>query len=563
MNLKPLTLALLAVSVASCGGGGSTSGNTLGGDRNLSGEQYLACIDANRNLQCDDGDSVRSVSASGDTGLSPAADQYVLLEKRNEEALRTLLLISEIGNGVVNGSSTLRTVLMAAGMDSADIDVAVSTFSTTELETGYAQTLATHPIALAALDAYSRAVVQQGSTTPQLASYAPAMGDVTTLTRWESTEDSSVTRQLTAQGSLVLNNSETNRLYLFDALEDTPVSDEIDLIPLDLLSLAQMPDVIRKGLVALKEVLDLVIDTASAATEFSGTPTTGSPVVLEPGQGIAAAQVINGGREAIVLMNMLNGHYAADQCQDAATGNEGLFRVSLENTSSYRMLEDASGCVHSGFNLMVSDAAGAHLAAWDSTQHKLWLIDGGSMLANNPLDLMLDTETPPQALAISPGGRYLAVVAYGQAVLVNVAEKRVISHLKGQWGNASHASFAGGARSLIVTGERSVFSLQLNDNLGLVKQTEHALATGSDTLRGFAVSFDGESYIAASDSNAWWVSTTGVTLGEVNFPVGLNVQDAVLADTRLIILARGTQDQEFKLLRYSLGMPSTTLTAND
>lgn len=567
MKLNPLALAMLAmlaaVNVASCGGGNTTSGNTLNEDRSVTADQYLACIDVNHNLQCDDGDSSRTVTASGDTGLTPDTDQHVLLEKRNGDDRRTLLLLSDAGSGIVNGSTTLHTLLTVAGFATDEIDTAVATLNSTELETGYAQALATHPIALAGLDAYSRAAARQGTTAPTVAAYAPTVGEATTVARWESTEDSSVVRQLTAQGSLVLNNSETNRLYLFDATDIAPGSDQIDLIPLDLHSLAYMPGVIRKGLIALKETLDIFIDTASAATEFSGTPTTGSPVVLEPGQGVAAAQVINDGREAIILMNMLNGSYTTPTCQNTASGNEGLFRVSLENPTRYRLLEDATGCIHSGFNLMASDAAGTQIAAWDTTQQNLWLLDGTTMSTRSTLNLMLEATTPPQALAFTPGGRYLAVVAYGQVVLVNVTEKRVISHLTGQWGNATHASFAAGGRSLIVSGEKSVFHLQLDDTLGLIGQTEQPLVAQTDTLHGLAVSTDGDSYVAASEDHAWWVSTTGVTLGALEFPVGLKVQAAVIADTQLIVMARGAQDQAFQLLRYPLEMPSTILKISD
>ena len=567
MQLKPLTLAILAATgLSACGGGSSEAGNTLSGSRSVATAAYLACVDINSNWQCDDGDINRNVTGSGATGLTPSADQYTLLEQHNQDNRRTLLLVSAQGDDTVTGATTLRSMLTAANATEAAIELAEASLDNAALEQGYARTMTTHPVALAALEAYSLAAAAQGTTTPVLADYNPAIGAVGTLATWKSDEGSSTLRQLSARHSQVLNNSETNRLYLFDAADTTPESTEIDVIPLDLLLLAQLPapmaTLLRQGLALLHDTLDLVIDTASAATAFTGTPTTGSPIVLEPGQGIAAAQIINGGNEAIIVMNMLNGVYNATTCVNATAGNEGLFRVSLADDASYRMLENATGCVHSGFSLLASDAAGSRVAAWDGSNQKLWLLDGSTLETTAVMDLRLDASTPPQALAMTPGGRYLAVAAIGHAILIDMDAGRIVTHLTGNWGNVTQAAFASGARRLLIASEQTVFSVQLSDSLDPVSRSEQLIAGTTETLRSLTVSADGDSYVVSSDRTVYWNSSSGVALAQAALPAGLDVQQTVLADRHLVVMARGTQDQEFKLLRLTLDLPVAPAAAD-
>jgi len=564
MQLKPLTLAILATALiaeltACSGDGNESTGQTIPASGQISGDYYLACVDANTNLQCDDGDSSRIVSSTGDTGLAPQSAQYTLIEKRDEQNRRTQLLISESGSATVNGHTTLRTLLRAAGKSENEISGAVASFDVNALEQGYATTMSSWPIALSALAAYSNAVLAQGTATPALDAFAPLVGSVATAANWQSDEATSTLRQLSAQGSLVLNNSEANRLYLFDAAVDTVDSTEIDLVPLDPMSLvANVPRVIHKGLALLRGMVDVFVDTASAATSFTGTPTTGSAVVLNPGQGIAAAQIINNGSEAIVNLNMLNGSYNEARCLESTAGNEGLFRVSLQDSASIRMLADTPACVHSGFSLMTSDPAGAHVAAWDSTAKKLWLLDGTTMQPTNTIDLGLANSTPPQALAMTPGGHYLAVAGYGRLVLVDVDAGRVITQFEGSWGNVAQVAFANGARSLLVASDESVHTLQLDNALQLISRSTHTVANSGDTLRALAISAGGDSVVAVDDNTAHWKSTDGKTLADIALPAGMQVQQAVLAEGQLMILTRGLQDQDFSLLRVPLPIPSLT-----
>jgi hypothetical protein len=575
MQLKPLTLAIIAATLTAgltaCSGDGSDStGQTIPASGQISGDYYLACVDTNANLQCDDGDASRIVSSTGthtgagNNGLAPQSMQYTLIEKRDAQNRRTQLLISEPGSTTVNGHTTLRTLLRAAGKTNDEINGAIASFDINALEQGYATTMSSWPIALSALAAYSDAVFAQGTATPALGAFAPQAGNVATAASWHSEEASSTLRQLSAQGSLVLNNSETNRLYLFDAAIDTVDSTEIDLVPLDPLSVAaNVPRVIHKGLALLRGIVDVFVDTASAATAFTGTPATGSAVVLNPGQGIAAAQIINGGSEAIVNLNMLNGSFNDDRCVASTAGNEGLFRVSLQDGASIRMLADTPACVHSSFSLMTSDPAGAHVAAWDSTSKKLWLLEGTTLQRTATLDLGLASSTPPQALAITPGGHYLAVAGYNHLVLVDIDAGRVITHFEGNWGNVAQVAFANGARSLLVASDQSVHTLQLDNALQLISHTSSTVAGSGETLRALAISAGGDSFVAVDDSTAHWKSTEGKTLADIALPAGLHVQQAVLAEGQLIVLARGLQDQDFNLLRVPLNIPALTLAATE
>jgi len=563
MKLKPLTVAMLAaVGLSACGGGDSSTGSTLASSRSISANALLACVDVNRNWQCDDGDVTATVSSTGTLPLTPAEAEFTLIERRDSLNARTLLLLSERGSATVTGRSTLRTLLQSAGHTGEAAAALADSLDNAVLEQGFASALENAPVALAALKQFALAAADQRTATPVVAPFTPAAAAAETLASWNSNESAATTRQLSTSGSLVLNNSDTNRLFLFDAAAATPDSDELDLIPLDLTSLVQTHSFLRRGVALLHDVLNVVVDTVSAATAFTGAPSTGSAVELNPGQGIATAQVINGGREAIVQLNMLNGSYTESDCKSAGQGNEGLYRVSLEGGSSYRLLADTPACVHSGFNLVATDAAGRQLAAWDSTHPMLWLLDGVTMTKRAAIPLNIDVATPVQALAMSPGGRYLAVVRYGGVVLVDVASAKVISQISGDWGNVTGAGFAAGARKLLVAEGQQVHALSLSNDLQVLAREVTTIAGGTETLASLSISADGESYIATTDSASYWQGVNGTALARVGLAGGLDVQQTVLADNRIVVIARGSQDQQFKLLRIALNMPSVDLSGS-
>lgn len=569
MHLKMKQLpALIALVLAGCGGGGDSSsqtGSTV--VTQVTAGALTACVDVNKNWQCDDGDISTARSATGSTGLTPSATQYVLLETRDGQNARSRLLVSESGNASVTGLSTLRTLLAAAGQTPAQITALEARLSTQHgsaleglLATGYANALQGTPVALAALNRYSLAVAAQSTASPTLTAYAPGLGSLTTDATWSSTEPNDTRRQLTAQSSTVLNNNESNRLYLFDASANTVSSREIDLVSPPVVALAAYPKLLRLTIAMLEKAVSVLVDTASAATGFANTPTSGSAVVLEPGKGIAGVQLAGNGSTAFVLMNMLAGTATRDSCVGTADGNEGLFKVSLSDTTSVRALKTSPACVHSGFSLIAADAAGNRVAAWDATAQRLWVVNGSTMARQSSIDLRFDASTPPQALAITPGGRYLAAAGYGRLTLVDLQTGALVAQYIGDWTNVSQIVFAGGARRVLLASGAQVHTVALDDNLQLISRTAVTLSSSSAPLRGLAVAADGDSYVATSDATAYWrTAATGSALASSTLPTGLTVQQATLAGNRLVLLARGAQDLQFKLMRLPVGLPTAPL----
>lgn len=575
MPFKPKLLpCLIAMMAAGCGGGGNSDnppGQTATTAGVLSANSLVACVDVNQNWQCDDGDTVKTVQATGATGLSPTASQYTLIESRDAANLRRQLLVSQRGSAEVTGLSTLRTMLAAAGKTSTDISALEATLSAAHgaglastLEVGLGNAVQANEQAFAALTAYSLATYQQASATPTAAAItanttAPTIGTHSLDASWDSTEASGTLRQLSVQGSTVLNNSESNRLYLFDASAATVSSNEIDLIPpVVSVATATYPKALRLALAAMDRVASVFVDTASAASSISGTPQLGSPVVLEPGKGIVSLQVVDGGKSAFVLLNMLSGHYKDSSCLDTRHGNEGLFKVSLTSSASYRMLAQSPACIHSGFSLLASDAAGSRAVAWDATGRRLWVLDGATLAQTSAIDIQFDADKSPQALAMSPGGRFVAVAGYGRVTLVDLNTGKRVAELTGDWLNVSQLSFAGGTRKLLIASANQVHTLTLDNALQLVSTSSAALSAQGDDLKGLAVSPDGDSYVASSDKTVYWSSVaTSTSLVQAALPNGLAVQHIALAGDKLVVLSRGLQDQQYKLYRVPFGLAKT------
>ena len=555
--------------LASCGGGGggsaSQSGSTVANTAAI--KALVSCVDLNRNWQCDDGDTSQTASAKGVQGFTVKSNEYVLLESRDSANQRIGLLVSQAGSNSVTGLSTLRAMLAANGKTSSEIAAieaalvaAAGANLETALEKGFADVVKAASTSLAGLTQYSLAAATQKSVTPVLGAYSAALGSATTDVVWSSSEASSVRRQLSSQNSTVLNNSETNRLYLFDAAASTVSSREIDLVPPPLPALANYPIAVRRMVAAIDKAVSVFIDTASAATGFASAPVATPPVQLEPGKGIAGIQLVDGGKSAYVLLNMLTGKYSGKDCLSTSDGNEGLFKISLADTSSYRGLKQAPACVHSGFSLLSADSLGTRAVAWDATEKMLWVLDGATLQKQSRIDVAFDAANPPQALAITPGGRYLAVAATGRLTLVDLATGRLVAQLSGDWTSATQISFSSGARRVLIASDNQVHTVMLDDSLQLLGRTVNTVAPSSSSIRALTVAADGDSYVVASDDQVSWRSVASHAPISISYlAAGLSVQQAALAGKRLVVLARGTQDKQFKLIRMPIDLPNAPL----
>lgn len=563
MKLKPIATACLlaVVGLSGCGGGGN-SGRQNGDTATASGlpasGHLLACVDANRNWQCDDGDATRLVSAIGATGLAPGALQYTLIERRDAQNHRVELLVSEKGSPLVNGLSTLRTTLgLGAGSVLEQVlQARHGAQLVSMLEIGYAATIQAHPVALNALAAYSAAVQSQSTAAPAKVTTTTTIGDAIFTTGWALPASDDGAGQLDASGSTVLGKSESNRLFLFDPTARVVDVQQFDLIPAaDSVTAMQWRRPLNPWLAAIEKLAAVFIDTASAASSISGTPS--APLVIPPGKGVAGMVLTHGGQEALVLMNTGNGRYTEGRC--AASGSAGLFRVGLDrlDTSGFRLLAQSPACVHSGFSLVAADPSGARVLAWDGAKRQLWSINGTGASLTERAVISLQTPVTPTAMAISPGGRYAAVAGSdasgaGQLAIIDLDNNFVVTTLAGEWASPVQIAFAEGGNTLLIAGGAKVVALTLSNTL---QPTGLAVTALTEEVRSLAVAPDGGSYVVAGDSTVTWRTLqAGALLAAAPLPAGLAVKRVALAKNELVVLGLQASQAGYKVYRLPMSL---------
>jgi hypothetical protein len=559
--------ALISLGLlASCGGGSSQNGSTVPDAVAVKG--LSACVDVNQNLQCDDGDISRSVANLGTVGLVPSAQQQVLIEAKNSHNQRTQVWMSVPGSATVNAVSTVQNRLLHSGQTPAQISALEAALQsrhgdewTTVLQSSLALAQQNQALTLAQqLDNFSLAVLAQGQANPVLLKSTMVLGVPQLDVSWSSQEAATATasRQLVVQGSQVLSHSESNRLYLFDASASAVEASEIDVVPPAPPRLAAYSTWVRRSVAGLEKLVSMVVDTASAATAFVNPPTPGAVPVLPSGKGITQlGWTDQNASSALVNINMLSGKYTSDDCASTLDGDEGLFKVSRNGPGSARWLGSAPACVHSGFTLLATDPTGRRVAAWDTTTSKLWVLDANTLQRLFSTDLKLGA--PPQALATTPGGNYVAAATAGRLALLDLRSGVVVSQLTGAWADVSQIAFAGGGTQVLLASGHQVHSVSLDNALRLIDQTVTNVAPPQKQLRALSVSGDGDSFVATTDAAVYWHSTaTASRLAEKALPPGLAVQQAQLAGNTVVVLARGGQDQIFKLMRLPLQTESTT-----
>ncbi|MEY2864254.1 MAG: hypothetical protein RLY58_1961 [Pseudomonadota bacterium] len=573
--------SLITLSLAGCGG---SSDNTVGDTSITSGaittDYMVACVDRNQNWQCDDLDPTVVSHVTGSQALTAEAGRYVLLESRSAQHNRTRLLISALGQNVVTGHTTLKTALGSTW------DSRLTALSDTALAQGLSAALANNPIALDAILQYSKAVLAQNTAAPvDLTSSTTTLSTQTELATWQGTDDATESRQISTAGSITLSNNNSNRIYLFDAATalsaDTVEASQIDLIPaVDVVPVSSTTviaadqatplsarlakawdglDLAHQLERGLDQVLAsvLMIDTVSAASVVTGGTTVTPPSNVTSGMGVAGLQLVQGGKEAVVLFNTASALYQGTTC--APTGSEGLFRISVDpqqSTDTYRMLGQTPACVHSGFSLMAASPDGENVVAWDSKAKQLWSINGHVMQAREHIDPHVTT---PQALTLSASGRYAALAGYQQLAIIDLSTGQTLANLKGDWDNATHVSFAAGIRKILVTSGTDVHTITLDNALQFANKSK---TTFANTLQGLSVSSDGDSYAVSDNKTVTWHSVQGnKTLSTATLPVGLTVKQVSMADNTLLVMGQGAQDLQYHLYRMTLtGLPRLVTT---
>ncbi|HEX4509079.1 MAG TPA: hypothetical protein VH328_03340 [Burkholderiaceae bacterium] len=538
---RPLIVSacLLALAAAGCGGGAAGQQGQTVGEAAPPASGLLACVDTNRNAQCDDADPSQGVTSAGATGLAPAPDQRVLVEARDARNARTALLVSDAGSAQADGLSTLRAMLgLPVGSPLERALIAANGPQVAQvLETGFAATAAADGVLLPALARFAAAVQAQVSATPTLAAYAPALGAPAAVAAWDDTTGGSASQPMTVYTSTVLGNDDSNRLFILDSDAAQDALSEVDLIPAPPpLALARKPA--NRWLAALDRVVSIFVDTASAASSVSGDPTS-PPVKLNPGQGIAAAQITHAGAEAVVLLNLQTGLYNDATC---GQGREGIYRVPLAPPNATRDMSTEPVCAHSGFALLAADPAGASIAAWDTNASTLWSIDGSTMKERAVLSLQI---TAAQALAVSPGGRFAAVAAPGLVEIVDLLAGQVVANLSGPWADVQGVAFAGGVRRLVIGSGDTLHVVAFDEGMRWVDTRSTAL---DGPLRSFAIAPDGDSLVAATDAGlSWHTVETGDALASAPLPAGLDVQHVAVGSDHLVVTGLRTAQGRFEV----------------
>jgi hypothetical protein len=500
----------------------------------------LACVDANRNGQCDDADTSHSIDSAADTGLSPAPVQRVLVETRDARNARSALLISDPGSAQADGLSTLRALLgLAPGsaLEQALLATGGAQVAQT-LEAGFAASAAADGVMLPAMARFAAAVQAQATATPTLAPFAPVLGAPVAVAGWDDTTGGDASQPMTVHASKVLGNDDRNRLFILDSDAAQDAVSEIDLLPAPPpLALAHKPPT-NRWLAALDRVVSIFVDTASAASSVSGVPTS-PPVELTTGQGIAAAQITRDGAEAVVLLNLQTGQYNDASC---AQGREGIYRVPLSGPDATRALASEPVCAHSGFALLAADPAGASIAAWDTNSRTLWSIDGATMKERAVMSLQIDA---PQALAVSPGGRFAALATPGRVEIVDLLVGHVVANLSGPWVDVHGMAFAGGVRRLVIGSGDTLHVVAFDEGMRWIDTRSTSL---DGPLRSFAVAPDGDSLVVATDAGlSWRTVETGDLLAAAPLPTGLDVQHVAAGSDHLVLTGLRTAQARFEV----------------
>lgn len=563
MHMKKLTLACLAATLglSACGGGGSEPAGSTVVSRDINAtDTRIACIDHNHNWRCDDGDLSQSVTSAGNTGLNPASDEFVLLERLDAARQRTLLLLSERGSGTVDGISTLKAMLG----ERYDTFSPSESFNSSDLEALFERALQLYPHALTALATASEAVLQQSTVNATLPEVTPTLGEPELVSNWAAESDND-NRQLTAYGSTVLSNTESNRLYLFDAAAASVAASEIDLLPAVELALnipsegtlsswatqtsqkLIMQKLVEPALRMMASALSIVIDTASAASSITGQPSGEAPVIFEAGTGITSLQLVNNASEAFILVNTADDNFAGNDC--ATKGNEGLYKVALDHDGGYRLLADSTSCIYSGFSLLAADRNGAHVVAWDGTQQKLWLLDGSLKRQAQ----IATGVSQAQALAISPGGQFAAIAAYGQLAIVDLLQGKTIVNLAGDWANATQVNFAAGLQQIMVSSGNSLHTITLDARM---QRLDSRITAFDSDILALATADDGESAAVATAKNLAWINShSGETLSSQSTPARFTPQKIAITNTQLLMVGQQHSDDTIALMRLALSLP--------
>ncbi|WP_293932722.1 hypothetical protein [Iodobacter sp.] len=530
-----LLSSLIAAALSACGGG--NSGDAPGDTSNRSGQintsYQVSCLDSNLNWQCDEGDSAIVYSADSST-LKPDTRQFVLFEERDVQNKRLSLLISEAGKNTANGQSTLKTLLGNGWNEN------LAKLANGELEAAFAKAIANYPLALAALQNQALAIKAQGIAQPVVTLPKTSISSTADVASWQGGVDE--TRQLVSRGSVVLSNTDSNRVYLFDAAL-AGSSKEIDLIPALDASLSAAETWIRGALEKTIATL-LMVDTVSAASTVTGPPSTEKPLPLPAGKGLAGVALLKDGKEALLLIK--NGKAKSSNSRVCDTsGSEGVFQVSLDpalSSASYRNLALSPRCLHKGFSLIAANDG--QTVAWDDQSNTLWQLDPKTLQSIRQLPLKLSG-----AQAIALAGRFAAIAAYGQVSIVDLQKGQVLSHLSGDWSNVAALSFAAGQRRLLIASGKTVTTLALDKAM---QSSTRSSQLFTDELRDLAVSMDGDSYAVASDKTLYWRSVEGnLSLGSSDLATGLSVKRITLAAGNALLLSQGAQDLKYRLQRLS------------
>ncbi|PHV10851.1 hypothetical protein [Chitinimonas sp. BJB300] len=534
MRVKLLVVSVVvALGATACGGDDSGSG--VGTTAGTVSQQYLdrLCIDTNQNLACDDGELSRDIAAGvavREASLTPLPGQRLVLERLGQhDGSRSAVWMSELGDSQVNGLSTLLAVAVASGQaedaQSARMllmqrlgkldDTLADSLTKTYLR--YQQQYGSSALVLGGI---SQRMLEQRVASPVVttAHLVPLAAPLQEQPWLASTQDDTAEVMVAATDVTVLGNAGRNRLFVLRPnnrvseieFENNPLAEGDSLPNANVSPVPQAQPIVRA----------MRVDVVSAASGGGGggggtrpprpvpptvPPTTGGgdngsgvpPVVdTKPKNKLTQLTLRADGKAAFVLFTGVTGKAVSQSGCGNFPQNTGVFRVDISDQGKANVVQplySLPACTHSGFTLLAADQAGQYVVALSEPDQELYLFDGSDMC----LQRRIKVDWVPQQIAVSPGGRYIALGREGTLALFELSTGNRVAEITGGWSALSGMRFAGANRLVIASGS-TVHVLNLNNP---AKPLASKVLPQSAEIRALDIASDGQTMALALADN--------------------------------------------------------------
>ncbi|MGQ5521984.1 WD40 repeat domain-containing protein [Chitinimonas sp. PSY-7] len=584
MRVKLLAvLVVAAFGATGCGGDGGEAGTTVSTVPASYSDRL--CIDTNQNLACDDGeaslDSATAEHSIRESSLTPSAAQRVVLERVGKhDGNRSAVLMSELGSSQVNGLSTLLAFVVASGQATdaqaartllterlGKLDDALAE-TLTKAYLRYQQQYGSSSLVLAVI---SQRMLDQRAAVPDVAAehLKPLFAQMQEMPWLVGSQDDTAETMAAVADVTVLGNAGRNRLFV---LRPNSRVSEIEFENNALAAAERLPAVEPVAAPSVQPFVRAIrVDVVSAASG-GGTrpprpmPPTPVPPTIPPGTGggdpgsgippvvdtkpknkLSQLTLSADGKAAFVLFTTTSGKAVSQSGCGDFPQNTGVFRVDLTDKGEARVVQPLyklPACTNEGFTQLAADKAGQYVVALSEPEQELYLFDGSDM----HLQRRIKIDWVPQRIAVSPGGRYIALAREGNLALFELATGTRVAAASTTWSVPGDMRFAGVGR-LVVASANTVHVINLSNP---AKPLASKVLAQSAEVRAMDVAGDGQTLaLALADNRIRLLEVNnGQSLGE--YVTRGKADMLVLQSTRLVYGSRQIRDKE-KVLDNTLG----------